>query len=173
MRRFGAILLPLPCPSIKSEEPAKHCIAQGQTGPERLARARSALEGLTSDQLSDQDPAFLLEHHALAPDAKHTYTPLRGLRRREQYRRDCDIGLFLQIDVFLDKMNHPQRVKAIYHISQDGMRQVGSTPIVFPTCFPGIFDPGQFDTQGTNATLRSRARYPALSPLEDCSRRSP
>jgi hypothetical protein len=60
---FGAMLVPLPCPSVSDPSPAIGCIGRGLNGPERQARARALRKGLGHPR----DPGVLLDIYALSP----------------------------------------------------------------------------------------------------------
>ena len=71
---FSAILVPLPCPSVTEEAPASGCIAEGQSGPDRLSFARGAIGKLRKERartgvVSVED---YLQVYALAPDHPDT-----------------------------------------------------------------------------------------------------
>jgi hypothetical protein len=65
---FSGVLVPLPCPSVADDAPARGCVGRGLTGPLRQARAESLREKLNGTAVEKVALTKFLEVYALAPD---------------------------------------------------------------------------------------------------------
>jgi len=67
---FSGVLVPLPCPPIADDAPARGCVGRGLTGPVRQARSeslREKLEAMAFDKVALRE---FLDVYALAPDGE-------------------------------------------------------------------------------------------------------
>ncbi len=157
--QFEAILVPLPCPPIADTEPADHCIAAGQTGPQRLRRARAMQAVLETERLASEKDAsadvvggnskrnsleWLLEQWGLAPD---DYLALQWLGR---IHKDCGFDVqaaWLQSGYHTTNGSNditvtvagPKPTPQVLGPSINACDWAGRP--VFVACFPAIFAP--------------------------------
>lgn len=65
---FSGVLMPLPCPTITDDSPARGCVARGLAGADRLARAKAVMKKLKATPIEALGVTEVLEVYALAPD---------------------------------------------------------------------------------------------------------
>jgi hypothetical protein len=143
--QFGAILIPLPCPSVTDPQAAAGCIGQGLNGPERLSRASTLKEFLEQQdpRMRAPDLGLLLQVYALAPDGigfDYLFRATGGdcaFRVHATYARD-------RLEEWKALPSAPRR--HLPDSSYPGLDEriasenCGYGP-PFLTCFPGLFDP--------------------------------
>jgi hypothetical protein len=65
---FSGVLVPLPCPPVADDAPARGCVGRGLTGPLRQARAESLRERVNATAAEKVGLKEFLEAYVLAPD---------------------------------------------------------------------------------------------------------
>ena len=144
---FGAILVPLPCPSVHAESPAKGCIGRGLTGSERLERARALMN--RGGEAMFADASVSLEAYALAPDAIETLDYLGQLDGAGKWRLDCGLqgqaqGMWELYFVDMEGDRRVLRLRSYWQSMRPRVRWdcfLCSSQPAFQACFPGLFAP--------------------------------
>jgi hypothetical protein len=166
-RRFQAILVPLPCPSVADKKPAPGCVGRGLTGAERLQkskalqariepvkvvprnqkeRKRMLLTGELDILRKPDIPSdgWLLDMWALAPDE---YPAVRWL---SEVKKDCPLaaqGGWLASCYSKDSApgapakpssHSPPPLKM--HLDYGWRPECEGRPVLL-TCFPALFQP--------------------------------
>jgi len=154
--RFEAILVPLPCPSVADERPARGCLARGLSGPERMKRSQALVARLEasyeaasqSERQNKIDAAQILEPWVLAPDEYSTTRWLSGLPKdcafsahgswvANVYSGWDDGSGYLRTRI--GPKPHPPR----FGVGAEALLKCIHRP-VFLHCFAGLFEPARF-----------------------------
>lgn len=144
---FGAVLVPLPCPPTSEAAPARGCLGQGLTGPERRARALALLAEIPKSDAASPDVGRSLSIYALMPDDHRGISAIarmnggdcslseQGAWLAKQYRLSRDKDHEITVTPKTD--SDPDDVPRIDPLaSQVSCR---ARP-VFLRCFPGLFN---------------------------------
>jgi hypothetical protein len=100
--RLGAVLVPLPCPSVTDRLPAVGCIDKGARGAARQTRAAGLWAGQEARANSARELPALLEAWALAPDGVPGVLAVRQVSGGGMSQQARFIAAHHDIDVDVD-----------------------------------------------------------------------
>ena len=84
---FSGVLMPLPCPTITDDSPARGCVARGFAGADRLAGARAVVKKPRGKPIQALGVTEVLEVYARAPDDELAL----GLLQRMALNTECTL----------------------------------------------------------------------------------